>query len=413
MAGATTRASDRLASSDAATTVGLIAVANAVLYGFSIGAARLLDVADYGQFAGMYALIALTNVIVAALQLSTAQRVAADPDHPVGPDATSTLAAAAVVFAVVFGAMLALADGIAVVLLASAALVAAAYVPWNIVTGIYQGQNRMIGYGSLMLGQSVTRLAALFVLAIAAEPEVLMAATAVAMFPPLLEGLRQLRLSADAARIRVSWGGLGQTTVVATAMGFVTLGDVAMVSLVHDHESGGVYAAVALLGRVVVFIPTALGPVYFPTFVRLTADGTRRRAVLVRVTAVSGAVSAALAVAIAVAPDLAIGATVGDAYRDGTTIVVPYMLASWTIGVATLVAHERLAMQDRRFVWGIAAPVLTAMVFASGLAGSPRAAAWWMAVLGGVVLVGAVTRSVTSDDVIDLRRPADDQDRVR
>lgn len=404
----------RLASSDAAAAVALIAGANVVLYAFSIGAARLLSVDDFGRFAGYYALIALINVVIAAVQLSTASTVASSTEgRDARPDARNTLAVAAVAFAITFAAMVLLSNDVSLLLVASAALVAAAYVPWNLVTGIYQGQGRMVAYGALMLSQSVVRLTALFALAVRAEPGVLMAGVAVAMFVPLWLASGALRGRVNGPRIRVRWQGLGRTTIVAGTVGFVTLGDVAMVNVVSDHGDGGAYAAVALLGRVVVFIPTALGPIYFPTFVRLADADRERRRVLFGVSAVAGFVSATVAAAIIVAPGLALDVTVGDAYESGRLFVTPYMIAGWTIGVAALIAHERLAVGDAVFVWAVAAPSLGVMIIASAFATTPLAVAWWMAGGASVVLAGGLVRAATAPTTIDLRDPVSTEERAR
>lgn len=140
---------------------------------------------------------------------------------------------------------------------------------------------------------------------------------------------------------------------VALMLGHLAIGhsDVLVVKANFDATTAGQYAALALVGRIVLYVTVTAVEVVFPTVAARVAGGQDDRVVLRITLAGLGVISAvALAVA-ALVPDLVIGLLFGDAYAAIEPLLWRYTLATVLFsGVVVLTSH-RLAAGDGSRAW--------------------------------------------------------------
>ena len=145
---------------------------------------------------------------------------------------------------------------------------------------------------------------------------------------------------------RIFWGiGVGQLTLTA-----LTFYDVPLVKHAFDKRSAGLYAAAALVGRVVVaanaFIPT----IVLPKAAARVAAGRSPLPLLVAAVALATACGATALVASVAAPQLVVTAVAGRAFGDAANIVPIYVFAFGALSLATVVAAYNFALHRYHFV---------------------------------------------------------------
>ena len=137
---------------------------------------------------------------------------------------------------------------------------------------------------------------------------------------------------------------IAATVLLLVGQVVIANGDLWIVSAVRPSEAG-VYAAVALIGRLVYVASWSIVTVLFPTLVGGTADA--RAQLLRRGLAATALVGGALsAVAFAVGDGLVVG-MVGDGYSAAGDLLGPYALATTLFVMANLVAVSDVAAGRR------------------------------------------------------------------
>jgi O-antigen/teichoic acid export membrane protein len=151
--------------------------------------------------------------------------------------------------------------------------------------------------------------------------------------------------------------GIGQLTLTA-----LTFYDVPLVKHSFDARSAGLYAAAALVGRVVLaanaFIPTLV----LPKAVARVAEGRSPLSLLLAgltLAATCGAVVLAVSLA---APRLVVTAVAGRAFADVGYIVPAYVFAFGMLSLATVVAAYNFALHRYDFVGPMCACALAEMI---------------------------------------------------
>jgi len=133
--------------------------------------------------------------------------------------------------------------------------------------------------------------------------------------------------------------------------------DILLAKLFLDPHDVGLYAALATVGKVVIFLPAAVAVVMVPNAARARhSPGESRRvlriaAVLVLATTLVAAVPAALA------PELVIRVMFGGEYADAQGGVLPIVCAGAGLALLYLLVTYAVAIDDRRWTLVVAAGV--------------------------------------------------------
>lgn len=343
---------------DVVVVLGLSGVANALLYAYMAITARVLQPVEYGAFAAVFSVVALVGVAVTGLQTAMAKRVAGmSAHHGVGtirrlerPLATLSLTVF-VVLGVLAPGINRLLDLDEVGLVLAAAVFAAVLVPWSAVIGLYQGLGRVREMAGLVLLQAAARVTALVVLAMSLGKTALMLATGLAIVGPLLVARARLappkRAGDTAPWSRVfDWFKLNSSSawlavLPALAMGFPTLADVFMVRSLFSATEAGLYAGVALVGRVVLFLILGVSLVMFPRFVRTSGEAGHRATLCLGLKLISLLVAGPLVVAVVV-PESIVAVLIGQQYTAAAHLVPVYVAGSALAGLGAFVSHFHL-----------------------------------------------------------------------
>ena len=196
-------------------------------------------------------------------------------------------------------------------------------------------------------------------------------------------------------------GEVGHATHSLIALYALTNVDVLVAQTHFAGEDAGLYAAGALITRIVFFLSTAVVITAFPHMVRDTARGIRTKAVVL----VTG-IGAAAVLACWLLPSLAINAVAGPSYSDITGYVWVFALTGTGFGVVQVILYSQLAASQRLaavtlWVGALAVIVLGSTVGAAGppsLAATTATVAWTLAAIS-VVVQRRVVRRRSSESV--------------
>jgi len=364
-------------------------LANVVLYLFLAVAARALVPAEFGLFSSLFAFVVFFGIVAGALQTSVAGRVATiEPTQRAArlsdiASATARLTACVALFLGAISPVVAHViheNSYGPVLAASA--VAATLIPWSVLLGAFQGMQRFRILGCLTLLQAVTRLASALVMLWTKDLTFLLSAVAVSVILPLTvgwfllgearpglrtplgrvrtEGVEHKRGRTDVGSHRPLTAGRGVfgwtlLTVIATA--FPTVGDVIVVRHVYSAHNAGLYAAVALVGRCVLFLPVGINAVLYPRYI--TMDSGQARLHLRNQGLMITSLLCILAAGVLAAdPSLTMNMVVGHGYGSAAGILRIYLFSSLGFALASNFAYYQLARANRRYTIGVLVPYL-------------------------------------------------------
>ncbi len=161
-------------------------------------------------------------------------------------------------------------------------------------------------------------------------------------------------------------------------------------------DDAGVYAAVALIGRLVFITAWAVATVVFPSLV--TDDGDGRTALLARAVGATAIFGGAMTLGAAVFGDTLLTRMVGADYAAGATLLWPYALATTLFVLANLiavadVAAGRLLLPGMITVGGAVQTTVLVAGAAAGIAWVVWAQVILMAGLLVAVLVAEIVRA--------------------
>ncbi len=331
--------------------------------GFSLIAARALGPDSYGEFA---AILALVNIflIAGSAVTRTATTVVAASDDPATAAwilrRWTTVGAAAGVAAML---IVGLGSGpIATTLHLQNRLwvwiAAAALVPTMtgaVTTGILQGMRNFRASGAVNLGASLIKLIGLILLLDAglgvtgASLATLIEITLVWLIalPILLHSLRGIRWAAPITAH-------ADLVTLPAALTVARLVFFNLDILVARHELGpeqaGLFAALAVTGRIIAYGTGALPPVVYPYLVRSRNNPSlTRRYLLLSVAATLVFGLGALSV-LALAPSAVVGVLFGNPFSAIAPYVLWYGVAFLLYSLAYMLLHYLLAIESR-WVW--------------------------------------------------------------
>ncbi len=188
-----------------------------------------------------------------------------------------------------------------------------------------------------------------------------------------------------------------------TAFALISNLDVVLAKLVMSPHSAGVYAALVTVEKIVIFLPSAIAVVMVPSAAKAklshqpTARVLRRSALLV--------LGATLCVAVpaAVAPHLVLGLMFGQKYVSAAPGVLPIVCSGAGLSLLYLLVVYTVTIQDRRWVWLLAAGVGAQVVGIVLLHSSPTQVA---TVQASVILIVLLLNEFFFHPILRGERPS-------
>jgi len=173
-------------------------------------------------------------------------------------------------------------------------------------------------------------------------------------------------------------------------VGFALLSnlDLVLARVFLDGEAAGIYAALATIAKIVIFLPSAVAVFVVPNAARARAvTGSsvtvlRKGALLVAVAAAACAVPALLA------PKLLLRVLFGGGYGAAIGGVLPAIIAGTGLALLYLVCVYSVTIRDRRWMYLLVAGAALQIASISLLHGSPEQIAWAQAITAVTVLAG-------------------------
>ena len=344
-------------------------LANVFNYLYQVLMARLLDPADFGLLASLFSVFVVLSVLAPALQLAGARFAATS-----GPEQVRALWVRLLRRSLVLGlaaTVLALAlspalswflhiDSVGLLLLLSVSFFFSLMLPVNM--GVLQGLHRFLALAAANLATPLIRLALGAAL-------VILGLGVFGAFVPLLVGfvlvfaatsLPLRRLPRGEAELEAT-GLVRYISWTAVAYGaFIVLSNIDVVLAKHylEPRAAGEYAALAVLGRIVLFAPVGVTLVMFPMTARAEQAPGRRLAILAASIAYTLAITGAVLAVYAILPMTVVNVAVGDEYGAITPALLRYGSGMLGLAVTFLMMHYFLAI-DRT---NVAIPVIAGVV---------------------------------------------------
>ncbi|MFT3853912.1 MAG: oligosaccharide flippase family protein [Ilumatobacteraceae bacterium] len=383
-------------------------IGNICNYGFQIVAGRSLSLESYGLLAGFMSAVTIITVSTSALQTTAAQALASGEADPGGP-AFDRLTRSALTAAVAIGAGVVIATpllqrvlslGVVPLVLLAAYITPAAID--SLAAGRLQGQRRFGALATYSASQAVAKLfVAVVLVALGRQVTGLLAGVIVSSAFVALLGLLASRragsidahvLSPDARR----------AFLAITAFWAITSVDVVMAHASFTGPDAGIYAAAAVLGKAVLWLPTVVAQLVFPTLAAGGGAGSEDRLLVRRAMVVVLAVAAAAVAGLAAFGPIAYDVLYGQRYAAAATL-------SWKIGVAmvpmallNLLMFQGLAMRSTAMIGVLAGALVTQIV---ALRIVPQSGGWYAAVLGLVAVASLIALQL----LISRRRAGEDR----
>lgn len=353
---------------------------NVAAYAFTLVAARRLGPDGYSVVAALMGVVLVVNVLALGVQATTARHVAQHGDDP----ATATeMVRTAVRSALALGALCLVLSPIAARLLrldswltaATVAVTAAALTVTGAQLGILQGHQSWRAFAGLCLATGAGRLL-VGGTAVVLWPTPLGAMTGVALgaLLPLVVGRRLTRApaalpvgSVGVAMPRRPHGILRDVLHDShTLLAFFALTqvDVFAARVVLPADEAGIYASGLILTKAVLFLPTFVTVMAFPTLARRTGPRHLHLAGLGVILGIGlGAVAGTVLL-----PRLSLAFVGGPAYAAVQPDLWLFAVLGTVIAMIQLLVQTALARAHRHavwWIWGALAVVLSAVTFVS------------------------------------------------
>jgi O-antigen/teichoic acid export membrane protein len=364
---------------------GAVLLANASNYAFQIVAGRRLSVEEYGLLGGFLAIVTVITVSTSALQTIAARAMAAGEAVPPtrridGLTRTALIGAGAVTVAgIALSPLLTRALDVGVI----PVLVLAAYVAPSaldsIAAGRLQGARRFTGLAAYSALQAVTKLTlSVLVLLIGAGIAGLLGMIVVGS--GLVASCALFRTRHEGAVNTHVLGAEARRSFAAVALFWVILTiDVPLARANFDETDAGIYAAAAVLGKAVLWLPTMVAQLVFPSLATAGAVGASASALLRRAAQVVLVIAVASVAALALLGDPVYRVLYGERYERASEIAWRIGVAVIPLAIVNLLMFQLLARRDGRFLkwfvfWTIVHVALLLVV--------PRTGNWYAMCLG-------------------------------
>ena len=331
-------------------------------YLYSVACIRYLGPTAYGDIAALLALGALVAVPLGSLQIVVAREVA----HVGSDDAAARLLRRitlrlTLIALGLFAVALVLVDPIQSLLRVEtkAAVVAGlSAIVFAIIAaglfGILQGTLRFTAFGAMYAIGGISRLALVvpalllgFGVVGALVVNTTAGALAVALSAFALRGLwRRHNPTTD-----VHFDRREVTVMVAGSLAFASLtnADIILAAYFFPGDTAGVYAAAALVGKAVLFLPSAIVTVLLPKAAVRMAAGLSPHKILLASAAVTLAITLAATAVLALVPESLLVWAFGGDFREATGLLAWFGLAMTAAALVNVYLSVYFAERDARF----------------------------------------------------------------
>jgi O-antigen/teichoic acid export membrane protein len=158
------------------------------------------------------------------------------------------------------------------------------------------------------------------------------------------------RLRVDLRRLAATTRGVALSTFALTSMSFV---DVLLVKHFFSPEQAGLYGAISLVGKVLLFVVGFVPTVVLPKATARATSGQSTLGILLQALIATVALSGAGLAAIGLAPQLVIRAMAGTAYLGAAPYILQYGFAMTLLAATGLVAAYKIGLGRFDFVPGL------------------------------------------------------------
>lgn len=326
-------------------------IVNILNYGYALVLGRLFGPVAYGAYASFISLFLLVSLLPLTLQQITAKYAAAKTSVA---GFTSRVALAT-------GILL----GLALFLLAPVlAPIIKLPATWLMGLGIFlplyalmgtgrgeaQGEQAFTVLGSNMILEHALKIAltplALF-FAPAASGAVLATLAAVPLTTFQLRKFFRLKVKSVIQRQDVARYA-APIFVNLSAQAIIINTDVLLVNALLSSEEAGIYAAVALIGRIVFYGSWAISAAIFPMVAARAAEGKNHRDLLYIALGAVAFISFGVTGFCALFPGFVITTLFGQAYLAGVSLIAPYALMTTLYALANVVSNHFLALGSHK-----------------------------------------------------------------
>jgi O-antigen/teichoic acid export membrane protein len=376
--------------------------ASVVNYGSNLAFARALTPASYGDLTSLLALSVVLAVPFAAPQTRLAGRIAArtSAGAEVGGlvrAAVGRLALIALVTTAAYCAAIPLVTDLFHLqavgpALALAALLLVSFL-FPALQGTLQGLERWIAFGLVGLGVALSRLVVGMPWALAGGGaggaiggQAIGMSLCLAWLAWLLRGhIRPGRAAGADPGAAASAGEragasagerTGARTGLAAGAAFVLYAviancDVVLAKMFISPRAAGEYAALATIGKMVVFLPAAVAVIVVPRSTRAGISAAERSRVLRLAALLVGGAALIAIVPAAIAPGFVLRTMFGTRYLGAASGVLPIVCAGGGLAVLYLLVTFTVAIEDARWTWLLVAGVALQVGSIAAFHGSP------------------------------------------
>jgi O-antigen/teichoic acid export membrane protein len=165
-------------------------------------------------------------------------------------------------------------------------------------------------------------------------------------------GRERGELLLDYARLTRVFGGIAASTVAVTSLSYM---DVVLVKHFFDPKTAGIYSAVCLAGKVLLFILGIIPNVLLPKATSHAARGESAIGLFLQALGVSVLISVCGLAVLALAPGFVITVMAGRAFFAAAPYLFEYGLAMALLGNTMVVAAFKIAIHEFGYVFGLLA----------------------------------------------------------
>jgi O-antigen/teichoic acid export membrane protein len=361
-------------------------VLNGGAYLYYIACIRYLGSSRYGDVAAMLALFALVSLPLVSVQSLLAREVAQLPSRAMVRGLLSRWTR----LAVAFGLFLVIAGVLLVEPIRNLLNIASSTIVLAGVSAFFFAVVAAVLYGFLQGTLRFTALGVTYAVGGVARPvlviPVLLAGfgAAGALLVNTVAGLIAVVLAAVALR-DLLWAEpkAAAPSLDRRQMGVLLIGSLAFASLTNvdvllaayflPSDVAGVYAAAALVGKAVLFLPAAIATVLLPKAASRAAAGMTSRHILHASAVVTASVTLAATVVLAFVPESLLVSVFGGDFRDATALLPWFGLAMSAAALVNVYLSVYLAERDIRFPMLVLAAAVFQIVAVSIWHPNPRA----------------------------------------
>lgn len=345
-----------------------LSFANGSNYLFQVVMSRLLGPADYSLLGGVYAIITVVAVSTQALQTASAKVVAA---HRVtgGEPERDTLTAATIRWGLILTAVGVAASpliarffhaGIGPILGLWMYIVPAGLLAIGL--GRLQGLEAFLAFSVVSVALALGRLTlgpVAFALGLGVTGVVLAGAVVSAI--AAVWALRRTR-DAGGATVSALRGDIRRAGAALILFWVMASIDVPLARNSLNSHDAGVYAAASVIGKAIIWLPSALTLVMFPRVTSRRERGEHTHPPLVRAFAATVVLCAAGVVALRLLGSWMIPLVFGESYREAVPLAWRVGLACLPFALGNLLVFYHLTRDTGRFLIGVVASLVVEVV---------------------------------------------------